>query len=152
MTDATSSQVDPAKLTADQLNGFNQAVVAEFRANGGKVGGAFDGVPLALLHTVGAKSGQPRTNPLFLYEREGRRYLPASYAGADKDPAWAHNLRANPAARVEFGAEDYEAVARELPEEERAELFAVLAAQIPTFAQYQAKTSRKIPLFELVRG
>ena len=151
MTDASSSQVDPTKLTADQLNGFNQAVVAEFRANGGKVDGTFAGVPLALLHTVGAKSGQPRTNPLFLYEREGRRYLPASYAGADKDPAWAHNLRAHPRVRVEFGSEDYSAVARELPEEERAGLFAALAEQAPVFAQYQAKTTRKIPLFELVR-
>lgn len=142
---------DSTKPAAEQINGFNQTVVEEFRANGGKVGGRFDGVPLALLHTVGAKSAEPRINPLFLYEHGGKRYVSASYAGSDKDPAWAHNLRANPEVRIEFGGEDHSAVARELPEEERAPVFAALAERAPFFAQHQQKTARKIPLFELVR-
>lgn len=78
---------------ADQ---FNQSTIAEFRANHGRVGGNFAGAPLLLLHTVGARSGQPRINPM-MYLADGSRYLVfASKAGSDRHPDWYWNLRANP--------------------------------------------------------
>ena len=102
-----------------ELNDFNAAIVDEFRANGGKVGGPFEGGTLLLLHTTGAKSGKPRLSPLAYLTIDGRTIIMGSYAGGPKDPAWVHNLRANPRAHIEVGTDAYDVTVRELPLDER---------------------------------
>lgn len=148
------TEIDQEKLFTDQaaLDAFNRGVVEEFRANGGKVGGQFEGGDLLLLHTTGAKSGKARLTPLAYVTVEGKMLIVGSYAGAPKHPAWVHNLRANPQVRIELGAETYAATARELPADERDATYPKLTELAPAFAEYQAKTSRAIPLFELVRA
>jgi deazaflavin-dependent oxidoreductase (nitroreductase family) len=136
---------------ASEFKAFNTGIVDEFRANGGKVGGQFEGATLLLLTTTGAKSGQPRVSPLAYFTVDGTMLIVGSYAGLDVDPAWAHNLRANSKAHVEVGAESYDVDTLELPRAERDEFFAKLVAIAPVFADYQSKTSRVIPLFELRR-
>lgn len=133
------------------VNDFNEQIIAEFRANGGKVGGQFEGANLLLLHTIGARSGRPRVSPLAYFDIDGKLIIIGSFAGAPVSPAWVHNLRANPKARVEVGADQFDVTARELPTDERDELFDKVTAAAPGFAEYQAKTSRVIPLFELIR-
>ena len=136
---------------ADTMKTFNKNIVDEFRANGGKVGGPFEGADLLLLTTIGAKSGEPRLAPLAYLTVDGKTNIIGSYAGADIHPAWVHNLRANPRADVEVGTTGYDVLARELPSAERDEIFPKIVAAAPGFADYQAKTSRVIPLFELQR-
>jgi|SRR5271166_743644 len=131
------------------LHAFNQNIVDEFRANGGKVTGQFANSNLLLLTTTGAKSGQQRVSPLAYLRIDGRLIIIGSFAGAPVNPAWVHNLRADPRAHIEVGTDAFDVTARELPPAERAELFAKVAAAAPGFAEYQAKTSRVIPLFEL---
>jgi len=137
---------------AASFHAFNAAIVDEFRANGGKVGGQFEGGNLLLLHTTGAKSGQPRMSPLAYLPVDGKILIVGSKAGAPTHPDWVHNLRANPAARIEIGSDSYDVVARELPDDEREATYPLITAVAPVFADYQAKTSRVIPLFELVRA
>lgn len=134
------------------LKDFNAGIVEEFRANGGKVGGPFEGADLLLLHTTGAKSGRPRVSPLAYFRIEDRIYIVGSFAGADRDPAWVHNLRADPRVHVEIGTTEYDATARELPRDERDELYPKLVEIAPVFGGYQAKTSRVIPIFELAHA
>ena len=134
---------------AETLKAFNKTVVDEFRANDGKVGGQFAGFDLLLLTTTGAKSGQPRISPLAYLRVGGKLIIIGSFAGADVNPAWVHNLRANPSAHVEIGTESFDVIARELPADERDTAFPKIAAAAPGFADYQAKTTRVIPLFEL---
>ena len=138
-------------MTENPINDFNQSIIDEFRANDGRVGGQFEGANLLLLHTTGAKSGQPRVNPLAYFRIDGRLIIIGSFAGAPKDPAWVHNLRANPQAHVEVGTDAFDVTAHELPSAERDELFPKITAVAPGFAEYQSKTSRVIPLFELQR-
>lgn len=147
------SEIDKDKLLADPsaLDDFNRNVVEEFRANAGQVA-AFEGGNLLLLHTTGAKSGKSRLSPLASIEVDGKTLIVGSYAGAPKDPAWVHNLRAQPQARVEVGADAYDVVARELPDDERDAAYPKIVEAAPVFAEYQAKTTRAIPLFELVRA
>ncbi len=133
------------------LEAFNANIIDEFRSNAGKVGGPFEGATLVLLTTTGAKSGQPRLSPLAFLEIDGRTIIVGSKAGADTNPNWVHNLRANPRARVEVGTESYDVTARELLSEERDATYAKIAALSPVFANYQSQTSRVIPLFELER-
>lgn len=137
---------------AATINAFNKTIIDEFRANGGKVGGPFEGAELLLLTTTGAKTGQPRVVPLTPMRIDGKMLLVGSLAGADRDPAWVHNLRANPRAHVDLGADSYEAVTRELGPDERDATFPVVARMEPTYAGYQAKTTRPIPLFEVNRA
>lgn len=148
------TDIDKEKLVTDNaaLDDFNRNVVAEFRANGGKVGGPFEGGTLLLLHTTGAKSGEPRLSPLAYLTIEGRTLIVGSYAGAPTNPAWVHNLRAQPKAHIEIGTEAYDVTARELPDHERDAAYPKIVEIAPVFAEYQAKTQRAIPLFELVRG
>ena len=134
------------------LNAFNAAIVEEFRANGGKVGGPFEGGTLLLLHTTGAKSGQPRLSPLAYLAVEGKMLIVGSYAGAPKDPAWVHNLRAKPTAHIEVGNDAYDVNVRELPDDERDAAYPKIVEAAPVFAEYQANTTRSIPLFELTRA
>lgn len=147
------TEIDKKKLASDAaaLDEFNRGVVEEFRANGGKVGGPFEGGDLLLLHTRGAKSGQPRLSPLAYLTVDGKILIVGSYAGAPKHPAWVHNLRADPRAHVEVGTEAYDVEVRELPDDERDAMYAKVTAVAPVFAEYQANTSRAIPLFELIR-
>jgi deazaflavin-dependent oxidoreductase (nitroreductase family) len=148
------SENDKSKLVDDAaaLDDFNRGVVEEFRANSGKVGGPFEGASLLLLHTNGAKSGKPRLTPLAYLEIDGKMFIIGSYAGAPKDPAWVHNLRANPQVHLEVGTESYDATARELPADERDAMYPKVVELAPVFADYQANTSRAIPLFELARA
>ena len=83
----------------DSIKAFNQSIADEFRANDGKVGGQFEGANLLLLTTTGAKSGQPRLSPLAYFRIDGKLIIIGSFAGADVNPAWVHNLRANPSAQ-----------------------------------------------------
>jgi deazaflavin-dependent oxidoreductase (nitroreductase family) len=128
---------------------FNTNIVDEFRANGGKVGGPFEGMTLLLLTTTGAKSGQPRLSPLAYLTIDGKTVIIGSKGGADTHPDWVHNLRANPRAHIDLGTEDYDVNARELLSAERDDVFAKVVAAAPGFGEYQSKTSRVIPLFEL---
>jgi deazaflavin-dependent oxidoreductase (nitroreductase family) len=128
---------------------WNEKIIEEFRANGGKVGGPFEGAPLLLLHTTGAKSGRERVSPVMYFDVDGRLLVVGSYAGADVDPAWVHNLRAHPQVRVEIGTDTRAAEARELPSEERDAVYPRIVATAPGFGEYQDKTGRVIPVFEL---
>ena len=137
---------------AETMKAFNKSIVDEFRANDGKVSGQFAAADLLLLTTTGAKSGQPRLAPLAYFTIDGMLIVIGSKAGADTNPDWVHNLRANPAAHVEVGNESYDVVARELPTEERDALYPKVVALAPGFGEYQANTTRVIPLFELTRA
>ncbi|MCV7065212.1 nitroreductase family deazaflavin-dependent oxidoreductase [Mycolicibacterium farcinogenes] len=147
------TEMDKTKFYTDTefLDDFNRNVVEEFRANGGKVGGPFEGGNLLLLHTTGAKSGKPRLSPLAYLTVDGKMLIVGSYAGAPKDPAWVHNLRANPKVHIEVGTEAFDATARELPDAEREAAYPKIVEVAPVFAEYQSKTTRTIPLFELQR-
>ena len=134
------------------MSDFNQGIIEEFRANGGKVGGYFAGANMLLLHTIGAKSGQPRTNPLVYVTDGDRLVVIASKGGADQNPDWYHNLLANPAVTVELGNEQFQARATAVTEEpERSRLYAKMVAHRSGFADYEKKTSRKIPAIVLER-
>jgi len=133
----------------ETLNAFNKSIIDEFRANAGKVGGQFAGADLLLLTTTGAKSGQRRVSPLAYFRIDGKLIIIGSFAGAPVNPAWVHNLRADPAAHIEVGTDSFDVTARELPAAERDELFDKVAAAAPGFAEDQSNTSRVIPLFEL---
>ena len=136
---------------AGAIRAFNDRIVAEFRANGGKVGPPFEGATLLLLHTTGAKSGLPRLAPLAYLTIDGRMIIVGSKAGSDTNPDWVHNLRANPRAHVEVGIEEFDVTAHELPADDREAVFEKIVAAAPGFGEYQQKTRRVIPLFELRR-
>jgi deazaflavin-dependent oxidoreductase (nitroreductase family) len=134
------------------MSDFNQAIIDEFRANNGKVGGYFAGANMLLLHTVGAKSGQARTNPMVYVTDGDHLVVIASKGGADSNPDWYYNLLANPTVTVELGTEQFQARARAVTEElERSRLYAKMVEYRPAFAEYEQKTSRKIPAIILER-
>jgi len=132
---------------------WNKNIIKEFRENEGKVGGPFEGGSLILLTTTGAKSGEPRTSPLAFMEEDGRYVVAASYAGSDKNPAWYHNIVANPKVTIEVGTEKFEATATVVLEDraERDRLFAKLVSVMPGFADYEKKTDRVIPVVTISR-
>jgi deazaflavin-dependent oxidoreductase (nitroreductase family) len=133
------------------VSDFNSGIIEEFRANGGKVGGPFEGAPLLLLTSTGARSGASRVNPM-MYLADGRRlYVFASKAGAPTNPDWYHNLLAHPRAAVEVGQERFDVVASVLTGAERDEIYQRQAALYPGFAEYEAKTTRTIPVVALDR-
>ncbi len=128
---------------------FNAQVIEEFRANGGKAGGMFEGMPLVLVHNVGAKSGREFITPL-VYLADGDRYVIfASKAGAPVNPGWYHNLKAEPNVSIEVGTETLDVVATEATGEERDRLYRTQEEQQPQFAEYATKTERKIPVIVL---
>ncbi|WP_101788217.1 nitroreductase family deazaflavin-dependent oxidoreductase [Nonomuraea indica] len=130
---------------------FNKQIIEEFRANGGRVGGMFEGSQLLLLTTTGARSGKLTTTPV-MYLKDGDRYVViASNAGSDRHPAWYHNLRANPEATAEVGTETFVVKAAFADDEERDRLYARMVEQAAGFAEYEAKTSRRIPVVVLER-
>lgn len=133
-------------------NEFNEGIIKEFRANGGETSGPFKGRNLLLLTTTGAKSGEQRTTPL-VYSRDGDRLVViASMGGAPKSPAWYFNLVAHPAATIELGTDKFQATAAEAAGAERDRLYAQQAAEMPAFTDYEAKTTRKIPVIVLNRA
>ena len=134
------------------MTDFNTQIIQEFRANGGRVGGPFEGAPLLLLHSNGARSGQERVNPVMYLAEGPRMYVFASKAGAPDNPDWYHNLRAHPDATVEVGEDTFGVRATEVTGPERDEIYARQAALNPGFAEYEAKTSRVIPVVALDRA
>jgi deazaflavin-dependent oxidoreductase (nitroreductase family) len=149
---APQDEISASGVALMDMNEFNQKVIEEFRANGGKVGGQFAGAPMLLLTTKGAKSGKTYVNPL-VYSRDGDRVvIIASYAGGPKNPAWYHNLVANPAPTVEIGSERFTAKASFATGAERERLFNQQAAQMPVFNDYKKKTTRQIPVVVLERA
>jgi deazaflavin-dependent oxidoreductase (nitroreductase family) len=139
--------VDKSELLAG-----NAKNIEEFRANGGRLA-AFGDAPVVLLTTKGAQSGEARTSPLMYLADDADRdcvYVFASYAGADVDPSWFRNLTANPGdVRVEIGSEALDATPEVLAGPRRAEVYAEQATRFPQFAEYEAKTSRTIPVVAL---
>ncbi|MFI6340860.1 nitroreductase/quinone reductase family protein [Streptomyces sp. NPDC050535] len=129
---------------------MNARVIEEFRTNGGEVGGGFSGAPLLLLHTVGARSGRLRVNPMMYLADKGRFLVFASKAGSDRNPDWYHNLLAHPEARIEVGDTIRAVRAVELRGTERDTAYAEQARRYPGFAGYQSRTDRLIPVIALI--
>jgi deazaflavin-dependent oxidoreductase (nitroreductase family) len=133
------------------MSDFNAAIIDEFRANGGKVAGQFEGAPMVLLHTIGARSGEERVNPL-VYQADGDRIaIFGSKAGAPTHPAWYHNLLANPDVTVELGPDTVPMRARVADGEERERIWSRQKQVMPGFADYEANTTRVIPVVILER-
>lgn len=128
------------------MSDWNAQIIEEFRANGGKVGGMFAGAPLLLLHNTGARTGQARVNPMMYQAVDGGYAVFASKAGAPTNPDWYHNLVANADATVEIGNEKVAVTARAATDEEREPIWAKQKATFPTFAEYEEKTDRQIPV------
>ncbi|MGH9046316.1 MAG: nitroreductase family deazaflavin-dependent oxidoreductase [Acidimicrobiales bacterium] len=132
-----------------EVNDFNTKIIEEFRANEGRLGGQFEGAPMLLLHTNGAKSGRERVNPMMYRLEDGTLYVFASKAGDPSNPDWYHNLVANPEVSYEMGTETVPARARVTDRAERDAVFSRQAGQYPGFAEYQQKTERVIPVVAL---
>ena len=130
-------------------NAFNETVIDQFRATGGVVGGELADMPLLLLTTIDAGSGQPRTTPL-VYHRRGDCYLViASNGGAARNPSWFRNLERDPHVTLEVGVETLAATARILDASERDTAFAAIIAKAPSATAFEAKAGRTIPVIEL---
>jgi len=130
-------------------NNWNKAVIDEFRANAGKVGGMFAGRTLLLLHTVGAKSGEERINPVACVKDGDRYVIIASKGGAPTNPHWYHNILAHPKVTVEVGTDQFQVSAAVASEPERTRLYQKMVAVMPGFADYEQKTTRVIPVIIL---
>ncbi len=132
------------------VDDYNSRIIREFRDNGGKVGGPFEGAPMLLLTTVGARSGRVRVNPMMYLAEGDRLYVFASKAGAPSNPDWYHNLLAHPEVSIEVGDEVLHVTATPLAGEERDRVYAEQSSRYPGFAEYQEKTDRTIPVVALV--
>jgi len=128
------------------MNDWNTKVIAEFRSNEGKVGGQFEGAPLLLLHSTGAKSGEERITPVMYQAVGSDMAVFASKAGAPTHPDWYHNLVANPRAKAEVGTDTLDVTARVATGEERDRIWTKQKADFPGFADYELATSRTIPV------
>ena len=130
---------------------FNKNLISEFRENGGKTTGVFAQAPLMLLTTTGAKSGNKHTTPL-VYTKDGDKVvIIASKGGAPTHPAWYHNIVANPEVTVELPGDTFTGEAKPAEGDERKRLYDVQAALMPNFAEYQANTTRQIPVIVIER-
>lgn len=135
-----------------EADDWNAKIIAEFRENGGKVGGPFEGAPMVLVHHKGAKTGKERVNPLMCRTEGDRIYVFASKAGAPDNPDWYHNLKANPETTIEFGDEpDIPVRVTELEGPERERVWEAQKAEWPQFAEYDEKTDRTIPVLAIDR-
>jgi deazaflavin-dependent oxidoreductase (nitroreductase family) len=133
------------------MSDFNKNIIEEFRTKSGNVGGPFEGAPMLLLHTTGAKTGEKRVNPL-VYQRDGDEMIIfASKGGAPSNPDWYYNLVANPRVTVEFGDSTVEANARLARGDERERLWSRQKQLMPGFADYEKRTTREIPVIVLER-
>ena len=130
-------------------NDRNMTIIQEFRANAGKVGGRFAGRTLLILHTIGAKSGQERLNPVAYVRDADRLVIIASKGGAPTNPDWYYNIVANPQVTVEVGTEQFSARASISMEPERTRLYDKMVEVMPGFADYKKKTTRNIPVIVL---
>ncbi|MFL6204722.1 MAG: nitroreductase family deazaflavin-dependent oxidoreductase, partial [Acidimicrobiales bacterium] len=128
------------------MSDWNSNTIEEFRSNDGKVGGAFEGAPLLLLHTTGARSGKERVNPMMYRDLGGPLAVFASKGGHDTNPDWFHNLVANPDVTAEIGTETRAFRARVASSEERGPIWGAQKADYPGFADYEKKTDREIPV------
>jgi deazaflavin-dependent oxidoreductase (nitroreductase family) len=133
------------------MNTWNRQIMEEFHAHAGRVGGAFEGVPLLLLTTTGARSGQRRTTPVGYMPDGDRLIIFATRGGLPTNPDWYYNLVAHQEATVEVGIETFDVTAVVITGEERDRLYARQVERAPVFAEYQAKTTRKIPVVALYR-
>ena len=132
------------------MSDWNDSVIAEFRANEGRVGGYFEGAPMILMHTVGARTGTVRVNPLVYFPQDdGSMLVVASKGGAPTNPDWYHNVRAHPRFDVEVGTRSFTVEAAELDPADRAEKWAEIVAARPGFGDYERKTTRTIPVLRL---
>lgn len=137
-------------MTDSDVSDFNRRNIEEFRANHGRIGGQFEGAPVLVLHSTGARSGEERVSPM-MYLPDGDRYLVfASAAGADRNPGWYWNLVTNPDASIEVGDEHLDVRAVELTGAERDEKYAEQARRYPGFAEYERRTTRTIPVLALL--
>ncbi len=132
------------------MSDWNTKIIEQFRAQGGK-GVAQFGDALLLLHHTGARTGTVRVNPLAYYDDGDRLVIVASMGGAPQNPDWFHNLRANPETTIEIGAETVKVRAAEITGDDYEQTWARVTAAMPNFAEYQTKTTRRIPLVELRR-
>lgn len=139
-------------MDRERVRAFNEKNIAEFRSSGGRIS-AFGDAPVLLLTTTGARSGQPRTNPMMYLADEdnpNRVYVFASAAGADTNPAWFHNIVAHPQdLKVEIGNDTMSADPEVLSDPLRGRVYDVQASRYPGFADYQARTTRLIPVIAL---
>lgn len=136
----------PGVASVPRVSDWNTHIMDEFRANAGKVGGPFEGSPMLILHTTGARSGREHMNPL-VYQSDGDRLVVfASKGGAPNHPDWYHNLAANPDVTIEVGTETLAKRARIATGDERERLWTRQKQLMPGFADYQAKTTRQIPV------
>jgi deazaflavin-dependent oxidoreductase (nitroreductase family) len=151
LTTTTQPEENRYMTERSDFDEMNRKVISEFREHGGKAGGMFEGKPLVLVHHVGAKSGTERIAPLVPLLDGNRIFIFASKGGADTNPDWYHNLVANPGTAVELGTDTFPVTARELSGGERDEVYAKQVAVEPQFGDYERKTTRVIPVFELER-
>jgi deazaflavin-dependent oxidoreductase (nitroreductase family) len=133
------------------MSDFNRSIIDEFHANGGKVGGMFAGANLLLLHTTGARSGREHVTPLVYEPLDEGLLIFGSKGGAPTHPDWYRNLVAHPETTVEIGSDTLAVRAREVEGEEYDRLWRDQTARMPGLADYQAKTTRRIPLLVLER-
>jgi deazaflavin-dependent oxidoreductase (nitroreductase family) len=131
------------------MSDWNDKIIEEFRANDGKVGGNFEGAPLLLLHTVGARSGEDRVSPMMYQRVDGGYAVFASKGGAPTNPDWFHNLKTHPEVRAEIGTGTVDLVARVAEGDERERIWSAQKAAYPGFADYERKTTRQIPVVVL---
>jgi deazaflavin-dependent oxidoreductase (nitroreductase family) len=133
-------------------NDFNTRIIEEFRANEGRVGGPLTGATMILIHHIGARSGIERVTPLACSPQgDGRFAIVASNGGSPTHPDWYYNLRSNPRIEVEVGTQTFTALAEELDDTARAELWPQLVAESPVVGEFQARTNRQIPVLMLTR-
>ena len=132
------------------MSNWNSGIIDEFRANGGQVGGGFEGKPLLLLHHKGARTGTERVSPLMYQQLDGAYAIFASKGGADTNPDWFHNLVANPKVTIEIGTDKVDVTARIARGPEQDEIWERQKREYPQFADYEQKTSREqIPVIVL---
>ena len=132
------------------MTDWNTKIIEQFRAQGGK-GVAQFGDVLLLLHHTGARTGTERVNPLAYYDDGDRLVIVASMGGAPQNPDWFHNLRANPETTIEIGADTVKVRAAEITGDDYERTWTRVTGAMPNFAEYQTKTTRRIPLVELRR-
>ena len=147
-------EIDPMLVVTDPpaMAAFNKQLIGEYRANGGRISGQLAGAPVLLLTTTGAKTGRPRTTPLSYVPHRHGYVVAASKAGAPTHPDWFHNLLADPTATVEVGVEQIPVRAIVTHGDDRASLYAQLSAAWPMMDDYQAATTREIPVVVLERS
>lgn len=131
---------------SENVSPWNQDIVDEFRANGGRVGGNFDGAPLLLLHTIGARSGHEHVTPVMYQDLAGPVAVFATKGGAPSHPDWYRNVVANPEISAEIGTQIRAFRARTATGAERDRIWTRQKRDYPGFAEYESQTDRVIPV------